>query len=246
MRYIVMHKVDANMEAGVRPSQELIRDMGALVSESVKSGVFLDGAGLHRSAERVRLTFVGDACTVTRGPLTGENELVAGFAMIKARSMDDAIAHARRLAAATGDREIDVGPVVEPWDLKLAPKPPHIEGGRFLLLRKAGPEFDSGKPPDRKAAAATAKLAAELSQAGVLLKLESLAPTASGARLAAGDKGRRSWTDGPFAESKEMIAGFSILEVASRADAIAWANRYAAILDGNEVDVRLMAEPPIG
>ena len=54
----------------------------------------------------------------------------------------------------------------------------------------------------------------------------------------AGPKGKRSWVDGPFAESKELVAGYSILEVPSKRDALAWADRYAAILDGNEVDVR--------
>ena len=60
-------------------------------------------------------------------------------------------------------------------------------------------------------------------------------------RLAAGTA-KRSWTDGPFAESKELIAGFSILDVPSLADAIAWADRYAAILVDNEVDVRAMID----
>jgi hypothetical protein len=50
-----MHKVDANMEAGGPPSQEIIQNMGALVQGSLKEGVFLNGAGLHRSARRVRL-----------------------------------------------------------------------------------------------------------------------------------------------------------------------------------------------
>lgn len=66
--------------------------------------------------------------------------------------------------------------------------------------------------------------------------------SSKGVQPAAGPKGKRSWTDGPFAESKEMIAGFSILTMRSREEAIAWANRYAEILDGNEVDVRLMQE----
>ena len=52
-----MHKVDANMEAGVRPSQELIQKMGQLVGRTLKAGIFKDGAGLHRSANRARVTF---------------------------------------------------------------------------------------------------------------------------------------------------------------------------------------------
>ncbi len=242
MRFMVMHKVDAKMEAGDPPSQEIIQKMGGLVGAGLKSGVFLDGAGLHRSAQRVRLDFAGGACKVTRGPLTGRNELVAGFAMIKAKSMDEAIEHARRFAAASGDQEIDIGPVVEPWDLGVMPKPAGLEGGRFLLVRKADAAFEAGKAPDSKRVAALRQVTDELSKAGVLLKHETLAPSAQGARLAAGPKGKRTWTDGPFAESKEMIAGFSILNLPSKADAIAWATTYAEILGGNEVDVRVMAE----
>ena len=233
MKYIVMHKVDAHMEAGDPPSMDLIRDMGNLVGSSHKEGIFLDGAGLHRSAVRVRLRFRGGQRQVTRGPFTGENELVATLAMIKARSMDEAIEHATRFAAVLGDVELEIGPVVESWDLKLAPKPPHIEDSRFLLLRKADARTESGQddPP------ALASLLDELARTGVLLQHERLAPSKKSKRLSR----PRTWVDGPFAESKELIAGFSILELPSMADAIAWADRYAAILVDSEVDVREMA-----
>jgi hypothetical protein len=243
MRFMVMHKVDASMEAGLPPSQEIVEKMGSLVQRDLAAGIFLDGAGLHRSAQRVRLRCAGGDCTVTRGPLTGENELVAGFVMIKARSMDDAIEHARRVAAALGDAEIEIGPVVEPWDLGLMAKPDGLETGRFLLLHKADPRDEAraaGEPQGR----ALARVTEELDRAGVLLIAERLAPSASGARLRSGAKGqRRTWVDGPFTESKELVAGFSIIDVPSRADALAWADAYAAILDGNEVDVRRLVDP---
>ncbi|MGH9888483.1 MAG: YciI family protein, partial [bacterium] len=63
-----MHKVDAHMEAGGPPSQTIIEAMGKLVQDGLKSGVFLDGAGLHRSALRVRVEVEGGKPTVTRGP----------------------------------------------------------------------------------------------------------------------------------------------------------------------------------
>ena len=55
MRFIVMHKVDAKMEAGGPPDQDIVRKMGELIGETAKTGAFLDGAGLHASARRVRL-----------------------------------------------------------------------------------------------------------------------------------------------------------------------------------------------
>src|SRR5262245_29705701 len=172
MRYIVMHKVDARMEAGEPPTPGLVQEMGRLVGGSLKEGIFLDGAGLHRSAARTRLRFRGGAREVTRGPYAGENELVSGLAMIKAKSMDDAIDHASRFASALGDVEIEIGPVVEPWDLKQAPKPAHVEGGRFLFLFKGDARSEAGEPETSERKTAIAKLTDELSRAGVLLKLE--------------------------------------------------------------------------
>jgi hypothetical protein len=75
MRFMVMHKVDANMEAGGPPNQQVIQEMGALVQESLENGTFTSGAGLHRSARRARVTKHGNEVTVTKGPYTGKNEL---------------------------------------------------------------------------------------------------------------------------------------------------------------------------
>jgi hypothetical protein len=241
MRFIVMHKVDANMESGAPPDRGIVQGMGALVQESLKSGVFQNGAGLHRSARRARLTFKDGKRTVTLGPLTGQNELVASLFLVRAASMDLAMAEADRIAGVLGDGEIEVGPVVEPWDLGFIPKPADLQSGRFLLLRKGDARTEAGVPdPDGRAA--LAQLEKKMTDEGVLLASEKLAPSALGARLASGAKDKRAWVDGPFAESKELIAGFSILGLPTKAAALAWADRYAAILGGNEVDVRELAE----
>jgi hypothetical protein len=241
MRFMVMHKVDANMEAGRPPSQHIIQRMGELVQEGLKSGVFQNGAGLHRSTQRVRLEFKGGERTVTAGPLTGRNELVASFVVIRARSLDEATVHAGRFAKVWGDGEIEIGPVVEPWDLGLAPKPAGDPPGRFLLLQKSSRDAERGVPMDATARRALDALKKQMMDEGVILAAEELAPSAKGSRLASGTQSQRRWTDGPFAESKELIAGFSILDLPSKQAALAWADRYAAILDGNEVDVRELA-----
>ncbi len=238
MRFIVMHKVDANMEAGGPPSAEIIKNMGELVQGSLQSGVFLNGAGLHRSARRARLKSTGGEVAVTSGPYAGQNELVASFTMISAKSIDDAVAHARKLASSLGgDIEIEIGPVVEPWDLGMLPKPEGNVPGRFLLLCKSTPADEAGDTAE-KHAAAVRQLAAALNNDGAVLAAESLAPSARGARLPPTGKSKRMWVDGPFAETKELIAGFSLLELPSKAEALAWADRYAAILVDCEVDVR--------
>src|SRR4029078_8122799 len=96
MRYIVMHKVDLKMEAGVPPDHELVKHMGRLVGESLKKGIFIDVAGLPRSARSVRLRCKGGSCDVERGPYQGENELVASMALIRTDSIDAAVDQAPR------------------------------------------------------------------------------------------------------------------------------------------------------
>jgi hypothetical protein len=241
MRFIVMHKVDAQMEAGAPPNPDIIKNMGALVQGSLQQGVFLNGAGLHRSARRARLTCVGGDYSVTTGPYSGENELVASFVMISAASFDAAVGHARRLAAALGGSDIEIGPVVEPWDLGLMPQPAGA-AQRFLLLCKAKADDESGDGAAAKHRAAVKTLADGFQGDGAVLAADSLVPSAKGSRLASA-QGKRSWVDGPFAESKELIAGFSLLELPGKAEALAWADRYAAILGDNEVDVREVHEP---
>jgi hypothetical protein len=239
MRFAVMHKVDEKMEAGEKPSPELIERMGELIGESMKSGVCLDGAGLHRSARRARVKARSDGGSTARGPYAGENELVASMAMIKARSMDEATEVAKRFAAAAGDVEVEIGPVVEAWDLGVMPKP-KSEYERYLLLLKGTPKTESGESPTPEERAATEALAKELSGPRTLLKRVTFAPSSKGKRLPSGAKQERRWLDGPFSESKELIAGFAILELPSWDDAIAWTERYAAILCDIEIDIRLL------
>ena len=238
MRFMVMHKVDAKMEAGSPPDQRIISGMSALVQESLKSGVFLSGAGLHRSAKRARVKRAGAQQTVQYGPYTGDNELVSSFVMIRAKSMAEAVQHAGQYAEASGDSELEVGPVVEPWDLGIMPKPERDVPQRFLLLSKADATFEAGVTHTPKREAALAQLRDSLAPDGAVLASDTLAPSSKGARLSARSGKPRAWGDGPFAESKELIAGFSIVELPSKQDAKAWAERYAAILGDNQVDVR--------
>src|SRR3954469_6573266 len=239
MRFMVMHKTDAVMEAGGPPPEGIIQKMGEYVQGAIKAGVFKDGAGLHASSRRVRLVFAAGQRTITPGPLEGRNELLASFAMIKADSMDHAIEIATRIAGAIGEgengTELEIGPVVEPWDIGVMDRPARAPL-RFLVLRKADRAFEAGAAQP----AALTRLLEELGRDGVLQTPATLAPSATGARLRSAG-GKRTWTDGPFAESKELVAGFSIIELPALQDARAWTEAYAAILGDNEVDVRAVA-----
>jgi hypothetical protein len=235
MRFMVMHKNDAQMESGGPPPESVMQKMGTYIQSAIQSGVFQDGAGLHRSALRARLTFAGGHRTVRRGPYAGEHELLASFAAIKAESIDQAIEVATRFATAIGDVEIEIGPIVEPWDLGVMPRPANAVQ-RFLLLRKADAASEAGAP----APTALTELIEQLSRDGIVTSAATLAPSASGARYRK-TSGKRAWTDGPFTETKELVAGFSIIDVPSIEAARAWAELYADILGDNEVDVRRVA-----
>lgn len=215
--------------------------MGALVQESLKNGVFITGAGLHGSGKRVRIKSASGQCQLSPGPYAGENELLASYAMIKVRSLTDAVTHAQRYALAEGESEVEVGPVVEPWDIGIMPKPPGDIPPQVLLLTKADAAFERGHSSKDAHTQALRTLEESLGNDGALLVAGRLTPSSAGVRAKPGS-GKRTWVDGPFAESKELIAGFSILEVPTLHDAIAWADRYAAILTDAEVDIRPLSD----
>lgn len=95
---------------------------------------------------------------------------------------------------------------------------------RFMILIKADKDSEAGVMPSEELLTAMGKFNEELVQAGVMLAGEGLHPSSKGARVKfSGDK--RLVTDGPFAETKELIAGFWIWQVASKEEAIEWVKR---------------------
>src|SRR5688572_26205915 len=122
MRFMVMHKMTEAMETG-RPDPAIIEAVGKLVQEGLREKVFVSGEGLKPSSERVHIAYKNGKRTITEGPFTEPKELVAGFALMRVRSKDEAISWCDKFAAAMGDLELFMGPVVEPWDLGIASKP---------------------------------------------------------------------------------------------------------------------------
>lgn len=234
MRVIMMHKADKNSEADVPPSPELIVSMGKLMEEMAKAGVLLAGEGLQPSSKGVRLRFSGGKRTVTRGPFTGSNELIAGFAIIRVESMERAIEWASRLAKVVGDVEIDIGLVKEPWDLGLCPKPDG-QMTRFMIMHKADKSSEDGVSPTSEVMEEMKKWTQDMVEAGVLLSAEALQPSSNGARLKFAG-GKRTVRDGPFTESKELIGGFCMLQVKLKEEAIEWGSRFAKALRDARVE----------
>ena len=111
---------------------------------------------------------------------------------------------------------------------------------RFMVLVKANKDSEAGVLPDEKALTAMGKFNEELAKAGVMLAAEGLHASSKGARVRfSGSK--RTVIDGPFAETKELIAGFWLWEVKSRNEAIEWLKR-APFEDGFEVEIRQVFE----
>jgi hypothetical protein len=111
---------------------------------------------------------------------------------------------------------------------------------RFMMLVKASKESEAGMLPSKELIAAMGQFNEEMVKAGVLIAGEGLQASSKGARITySGSK--RSVTDGPFAETKELLAGFWMIDVKSKADAIAWASRVP-FTDGEVVEVRQVFE----
>jgi hypothetical protein len=115
MRFMVMVKANKDSEAGVMPSTELLTAMGKYNEELVKAGVMLAGEGLHPSSKGKRIRFSGKKRTVIDGPFAETKELIAGFWLWQAKSMDEAVEWLKR-APFDGGEEVEIRQVFETED----------------------------------------------------------------------------------------------------------------------------------
>jgi hypothetical protein len=115
---MIIRRADADTEAGVLPSEELLTAMLNYNEELVKAGVMLSGAGLQPSAKGLRVKFAAGKPTLVDGPFAETKELIAGFSMIQVRSREEAIEWVKRWPAidARGAVELEVRQVWEPED----------------------------------------------------------------------------------------------------------------------------------
>jgi hypothetical protein len=106
MRFMVIVKAGKDSEAGVMPSTELLTAMGNFNEEMAKADVIEAGEGLHPTTKGARVKYSGGQPTVSQGPFNLTNDLVAGFWLIKTKSLDEAIDWMKR--APFGDGEIEI------------------------------------------------------------------------------------------------------------------------------------------
>ena len=212
------------------------------------------GSGQGRRAARgrrapgelqgARVRYSNGKFTVIDGPFAETKELIAGFWLIQAKSREEAIEWAKRVPFQEG--EVEVRPLFELPDFPVDPAekpdgwrekeeqfraaPPARKPGtiRYMGILKADRDTEAGVLPDEKFLSAMGAFFEEGVKAGVILSGEGLQPSSKGARVRySGSK--RTVIDGPFAETKELIAGYAILQFTSKAEAIEWTKRFVQV-----------------
>ena len=122
MRFMVIVKGNKDSEAGILPNQEILTAMGKFNEELVKAGVMLAAEGLHPSSKGKRVKFSGTKPTVIDGPFAETKELIAGFWLWQAKSMEEAIEWLKR-SPFGGGAEIEIRQVFEMEDFGAACTP---------------------------------------------------------------------------------------------------------------------------
>jgi hypothetical protein len=112
---------------------------------------------------------------------------------------------------------------------------------RFMTIYKPADTkaLESGTPPSADQIARMGEFIAEIAKAGVLLAADGLLPSSTGARVRLAG-GKLTVTDGPFTEAKELIGGFAIMNVKSKAEAIAWTEKFLKVAGDGESEIRQM------
>ena len=117
MRFTMIVKASKESEAGVMPSAELLAEMGKYNEELVNAGALLAGEGLQPSSKGARVRFSGDTREVVKGPFAPAHELIAGFWLIQADSLDEAIGWTKRCPnPMPGESVIEIRQVLEAED----------------------------------------------------------------------------------------------------------------------------------
>jgi hypothetical protein len=241
---MMLVKATKDFEAGVFPDEKMLSEMAKWTEELVKAGALLGCERLQPSSMGARVRYADGKFTITDGPFAETKELIAGVCLIQVKSKEEAIEWARRVPFQEG--EIELRPLFEMTDFHAcaAEKPDgwrekeeHIRAApparrpgttRYMALVKADKATEAGVMPDEKFLSAMAAFMEEGVKAGVYLSGEGLQPSSKGARVRYSGS-QRMVTDGPFAETKELIGGYAILQFTSKAEAIESTKRFVEV-----------------
>jgi hypothetical protein len=259
MRVIMLLKSDAPSEAGVMPPEHVLSEMGAYSERLLNAGVMVGGEGLHASSKGAKVRISKGKTTVLDGPFAEAKEVVAGYYMLKVNDLAEAIEWAKQLPGAdwSPEAEAELRPLYETEDFAVDPAeqpggwrdqelearqaletkvPGPEQGPRWISFLKADKNTEAEMEPSTKLLDEMGALMGEMMQQGLLISGEGLRASKHGAKVRV-KNGKLSVLDGPFAESKELIAGFSMFRAKTKAEAIEWARRCLQIhLDGTDID----------
>jgi hypothetical protein len=266
MRCMMLVKSNETIERDGFADESELTAMGKFNEEMMNAGVLLAGEGLHPSSHGARVRRAGGKTTVLDGPFAEAKELIAGYWLIQTRTREEALEWLRRVPV--GDGRVELLPLYELNDFPVDPKeklggwrdqeistraeaeqrPPVRKAGtkRFVLMLKADAITEAGAPPKEEVLSKMGDLMQEAVVDGSLLGGEGLKPSSEGARLRV-TNGKRSTVDGPFAESKELVAGYVLLQLPTLAHAVEFAMRWLEIhlLVGStegEIEIRELFE----
>lgn len=225
MRVMVLGSGNQDTEAGVRPSDAAIRAMVEFNGELTAQGVLLDAQGLMPTAAAKRVRFELDQRRVIDGPFAESKELIAGYWIWQVRSIDEAVEWLLRAPFEAGT-EVTIRPIFN-WKPVTDPPAPL----RVMVLVPGSAASEAGEMPSTALIEQMTAYNEALVGAGVMVDGQGLHPTAAAKRVCF-EGSRRSVIDGPFAESKELVAGYSIWQVRSIDEALEWAKR-APMLEGS-------------
>jgi hypothetical protein len=266
MQAMMLVKSDAKSEGALPPDSAIDVEMNQFNDEMRRAGVLVSGEGLHPSSRGVRVRYAGGKFTVEDGPFTGAKELVGGFWTIQTKTRAEALGWLERVPCVD---KVELRPLYELEDFPVDPNeepggwrdketaareekarnaPPRKPGTtRFILLLKSDSIAEAGAPHDQAVFAEMGVLMEDVIKTGALLGGGGLKPSSTGARLRVVD-GQRNIVDGPFTETKELIAGYCILQLASRAEAVDFAQRWLVIhakvgAPDGEIEIRELMDP---
>jgi hypothetical protein len=268
MRFMVLIKSNAQSEAGVLPDEKMLSAMGEYNDELDRAGIMLAGEGLQPSAKGARVRLAQGKTRNIDGPFAEAKELVGGYWILQFPSYEEALTTLKRAPFPNG--EIEIRPLYEPEDFAVAASeqpggwrdqevaaraeaaqgalPPRIPGTRrYLSFLKADKYTEAGDEPVAELLEEMGGLIEEMTKAGVMLSGDGLKPSREGKRIVY-DGGKRTVVDGPFAETKELIAGVCLMQTRTLAEALDWSRRMLEIhargvgLQDGEVEVRALFE----